>query len=185
MGSTVYGCSREIASVGVEIISKCPLTHPYPTESPSEYASRRGILAKFGSFSSALKAMCQGNSSPSTWYVRKYPESSNILDIGKPCLSYVFAEARVQARGCPSGGSWQTTWRWKKICLHMVTTHQKADIRPCLKRDSEPHSFNNFRGTKSDASATRIMLLIQCCSAGIPTNLLYKTLQAWQSNNGN
>ena len=65
MGSTVYGCSREIASVGVEIISKCPLTHPYPTESPSEYASRRGILAKFGSFSSALKAMCQGNSSPS------------------------------------------------------------------------------------------------------------------------
>jgi len=66
MGSTVYSCSREIASVGVEIISKCPLTHPYPAGSPSEFTSRPGILAKFGSFSITLKAIGQGKSSPST-----------------------------------------------------------------------------------------------------------------------
>jgi hypothetical protein len=67
MGSTVYSCSREIASVGVEIISKCPLTHPYPAGSPSQCTSRPEILAKFGRFSSTLKAIGQGKSSPSTW----------------------------------------------------------------------------------------------------------------------
>jgi hypothetical protein len=30
MGYTVYSSSREIASAGVEIIPKCPLTHPHP-----------------------------------------------------------------------------------------------------------------------------------------------------------
>lgn len=67
MGSTVYSCSREIASVGVEIISKCPLTHPYPAGTPSEFTSRPGILAKFVSFSITLKAIGQGKSSPSTF----------------------------------------------------------------------------------------------------------------------
>lgn len=65
--------------------------------------------------------------------ITTYPESSNIPDIGMPCITYVIAEDRVRSHDSTSGGSWQMMWRWKIICLYMATTQQKADTLPLLK----------------------------------------------------